>query len=62
MPYYYKSNKSRLNAISRSYANKREEQAKDLYNKARAKGLNVKKSKYAQITINRCNDALKKSK
>lgn len=59
MRVYNQRKLKQLCAINYAYARKREEEARRLMAKCKELGLKIKQSAYAQITINRCNDALR---
>lgn len=59
MRVYNQRKLKQLRAINYAYAQKREDEARRLMVKCKELRLEVKQSAYAQITINRCNDALR---
>lgn len=59
MRVYNRRKLKQLRAIHYAYAQKREDEARRLMAECNKLGLEVRQSAYAQITINRCNDALR---
>lgn len=59
MRVYNQKKLKQLRAINYAYARKREEEARRLMAECAQLGIKIEQSAYAQITINRCNDALR---